>query len=203
MTKLNRSRKSGYPCRTPPSVGQLLERFPYALMSPELKSLNPEPWISEKLTDCRFVKQEGSIDVYSFQTDITLEMEGNTLLPAYVLWKVNRDVGGESGRCRTFVGPVSEPLVSVFPVPGPVNGLTCEELPPKGTTRAGILPGCPSLDRGSREAEVGFEPRTFRLTRNPAESLVDDISRQVNVLHQAASCFSCYDIRDIVTHVYT
>ncbi|KER27956.1 hypothetical protein T265_05081 [Opisthorchis viverrini] len=34
--------------------------------------------------------------------------------------------------------------------------------PPEGFTRAGILPGCPSLDRGSREAEVGFEPRTFR-----------------------------------------
>ncbi|KAG5444787.1 hypothetical protein CSKR_113920 [Clonorchis sinensis] len=35
-------------------------------------------------------------------------------------------------------------------------------MPPKGSTRAGILPGCPSPDRGSREAEVGFEPRTFR-----------------------------------------
>ncbi|KAG5441639.1 Guanine nucleotide-binding protein subunit alpha-11 [Clonorchis sinensis] len=34
--------------------------------------------------------------------------------------------------------------------------------PPEGSTRARILPGCPSLDRGSREAEVGFEPRTFR-----------------------------------------
>ncbi|KER22127.1 hypothetical protein T265_09696 [Opisthorchis viverrini] len=32
----------------------------------------------------------------------------------------------------------------------------------EGSTRAGILPGCPSLDRGSPEAEVGFEPRTFR-----------------------------------------
>ncbi|KER32202.1 hypothetical protein T265_01636, partial [Opisthorchis viverrini] len=31
-----------------------------------------------------------------------------------------------------------------------------------GSTRAGILSGCPSLDRGSRVAEVGFEPRTFR-----------------------------------------
>ncbi|KER28755.1 hypothetical protein T265_04447 [Opisthorchis viverrini] len=35
-------------------------------------------------------------------------------------------------------------------------------MPPEGSTRAGVLPGCPSLDRGSREAEVGFEPRTFR-----------------------------------------
>ncbi|KER25299.1 hypothetical protein T265_07234 [Opisthorchis viverrini] len=32
-------------------------------------------------------------------------------------------------------------------------------MPPEGSTRAGILPGCPSLDR-SRVAEVGFEPRS-------------------------------------------
>ncbi|KER29746.1 hypothetical protein T265_03658 [Opisthorchis viverrini] len=36
-----------------------------------------------------------------------------------------------------------------------------------------------------------------RLTWNPA-----DVLRQPNVLHQAASCFSCYDIRDIAIHVY-
>ncbi|KER33931.1 hypothetical protein T265_00366 [Opisthorchis viverrini] len=35
-------------------------------------------------------------------------------------------------------------------------------IPPEGSTRARILPGCPSLDTGSRETEVGFEPRTFR-----------------------------------------
>ncbi|KER29032.1 hypothetical protein T265_04220 [Opisthorchis viverrini] len=35
-------------------------------------------------------------------------------------------------------------------------------LPPEESTMAGILPGCPSLYKGSREAEVGFEPRTFR-----------------------------------------
>ncbi|KER26764.1 hypothetical protein T265_06046 [Opisthorchis viverrini] len=34
--------------------------------------------------------------------------------------------------------------------------------PPEGKTRAGILPGCPSLDRESRDAEVGFEPRSFQ-----------------------------------------
>ncbi|KER33218.1 hypothetical protein T265_00905 [Opisthorchis viverrini] len=43
-------------------------------------------------------------------------------------------------------------------------------MPPEGSTRAGILPGCPSLDRASREAEVGFESRTFRwlLMRSPS-----------------------------------
>ncbi|KER24453.1 hypothetical protein T265_14421, partial [Opisthorchis viverrini] len=35
-------------------------------------------------------------------------------------------------------------------------------MPPEGSPRAGILPGCPSLDRGSREAEVGLEVWTFR-----------------------------------------
>ncbi|KAG5444300.1 hypothetical protein CSKR_105015, partial [Clonorchis sinensis] len=39
-----------------------------------------------------------------------------------------------------------------------------------------------------------------RLTWNPAESPVFDVSRQLNVLHQAASCSSCYDIRDIAIH---
>ncbi|KAG5444610.1 hypothetical protein CSKR_100711 [Clonorchis sinensis] len=35
-------------------------------------------------------------------------------------------------------------------------------MPPEESTRARILPGYPKLDRGSREAGVGFEPRTFR-----------------------------------------
>ncbi|KAG5452841.1 hypothetical protein CSKR_108993, partial [Clonorchis sinensis] len=35
---------------------------------------------------------------------------------------------------------------------------------------------------------------------NSAESRVFDVSRQLNVLHQAASCSSCYDIRDIAIH---
>ncbi|KAG5445461.1 hypothetical protein CSKR_103727 [Clonorchis sinensis] len=39
-----------------------------------------------------------------------------------------------------------------------------------------------------------------RLTWNPAESLACDVLRQLNVLHQAASCSSCYDIRDIAIH---
>ncbi|KAG5441164.1 hypothetical protein CSKR_102740, partial [Clonorchis sinensis] len=42
----------------------------------------------------------------------------------------------------------------------PFRGLAA--MPPKGSARAEILPGCPSLDRGSREAEVGFGPRTLR-----------------------------------------
>ncbi|KAG5441400.1 hypothetical protein CSKR_111748, partial [Clonorchis sinensis] len=39
-----------------------------------------------------------------------------------------------------------------------------------------------------------------RLTGNPAQSPVFDVSRQLNVLHQAASCSSCCDIRDIAIH---
>ncbi|KAG5443807.1 Scoloptoxin SSD976 [Clonorchis sinensis] len=34
--------------------------------------------------------------------------------------------------------------------------------PPEKSMRAEILPGFPRLDRGSGEAEMGFEPRTFR-----------------------------------------
>ncbi|KER25868.1 hypothetical protein T265_06779 [Opisthorchis viverrini] len=35
-------------------------------------------------------------------------------------------------------------------------------MPPEGSTRPGILLSCPSLDWGSREAEIGFQLRTFR-----------------------------------------
>ncbi|KAG5449306.1 hypothetical protein CSKR_100608 [Clonorchis sinensis] len=42
-----------------------------------------------------------------------------------------------------------------------------------------------------------------RLTWNPAESLVCDVSRQLNVLHQDASCSRCYDIRNMAIHVYS
>ncbi|KAG5452869.1 hypothetical protein CSKR_107412, partial [Clonorchis sinensis] len=42
-----------------------------------------------------------------------------------------------------------------------------------------------------------------RLTLNPAESLVCDVSRQVNVQHQATSYFSCYGMRDIAIHPTT
>ncbi|KER23753.1 hypothetical protein T265_08441 [Opisthorchis viverrini] len=48
----------------------------------------------------------------------------------------------------------------------------------------------------SREAQ-----RTMRLTRNPAESLKFDVSRKPNVLHQAASDFSPYDIRGFAIHI--
>ncbi|KER28408.1 hypothetical protein T265_04723 [Opisthorchis viverrini] len=41
-------------------------------------------------------------------------------------------------------------------------------LSPEEGTRAGILPGCASLDRGSREAEVGFKPRTFQSIDSPS-----------------------------------
>ncbi|KER29254.1 LOW QUALITY PROTEIN: hypothetical protein T265_13411 [Opisthorchis viverrini] len=40
-----------------------------------------------------------------------------------------------------------------------------------------------------------------RLIWNPAESLVCGVLRQLNVLHQAASCFSRYDIRDIAMNL--
>ncbi|KAG5452497.1 hypothetical protein CSKR_103297 [Clonorchis sinensis] len=54
----------------------------------------------------------------------------------------------------------------------PVAPLWClAATPPEGSMRAGILPGCPSLDRGSREAEVGFEPRIFRSVNSRSNHL--------------------------------
>ncbi|KAG5441989.1 hypothetical protein CSKR_110752 [Clonorchis sinensis] len=44
-------------------------------------------------------------------------------------------------------------------------------MPPEGSTRAGILPGCPSLDNESREAEIGFEPRIFRMVSSRSNHL--------------------------------
>ncbi|GAA51540.1 hypothetical protein CLF_106352 [Clonorchis sinensis] len=42
------------------------------------------------------------------------------------------------------------------------NRLAVDSMPPEGSTRTWILLGFPSLDRGSREAGVRFESRTFR-----------------------------------------
>ncbi|KER25389.1 hypothetical protein T265_07134 [Opisthorchis viverrini] len=56
---------------------------------------------------------------------------------------------------------------------GPVRtmDLPITAMPSRGSTRAGILPGCPSLDRGSRVAEVGLEPRTFRSVNSRSNHL--------------------------------
>ncbi|KAG5451189.1 hypothetical protein CSKR_102637 [Clonorchis sinensis] len=35
-------------------------------------------------------------------------------------------------------------------------------MPPEGSTRSVVLPNCPSLDRRSRDTEIGFEPQTFQ-----------------------------------------
>ncbi|KER23682.1 LOW QUALITY PROTEIN: hypothetical protein T265_14586 [Opisthorchis viverrini] len=47
-----------------------------------------------------------------------------------------------------------------------------------------------------------FQTICEELTWNPAESIVFAVSRQMNVLHHAAPCFSRYDIPDIAIHVY-
>ncbi|KER27646.1 hypothetical protein T265_05364 [Opisthorchis viverrini] len=53
--------------------------------------------------------------------------------------------------------------ILILPTSCNCNTFRClAKMIPEGSTRVGILPGCPSLDRGSREAEVGFEPRTYR-----------------------------------------
>ncbi|KER22367.1 hypothetical protein T265_09536 [Opisthorchis viverrini] len=64
-------------------------------------------------------------------------------------------------------------------------------MPSEGGTKSRILSGCPGLDRRSPDAEVGFEPWTFRnlvFTRDSIESLVYDILR-LNVLHTSRLMF--------------
>ncbi|KAG5441475.1 Neuronal acetylcholine receptor subunit beta-3 [Clonorchis sinensis] len=137
---------------------------------------------------------------------------------AYDGWQVNMSKRSFSGCCdekfhyQQVLSLIFCPLIRSAVAP-----FRClAAMPLEGSTSAELLPACPSLDRGIREAEVGFEPRTLRntlicksirfcerLTWNPAESPVCDVLRQLNVLHQAASCSSCYDIRDITIHVYT
>ncbi|KER22822.1 hypothetical protein T265_09157 [Opisthorchis viverrini] len=66
---------------------------------------------------------------------------------------------GKTGRwlSKSFQQPWTEKNRSAV---APFRYLTV--MPPEGCSRAEILPGRPSLDRGSRVAEVGFEPWTFR-----------------------------------------
>ncbi|KER25327.1 hypothetical protein T265_07201 [Opisthorchis viverrini] len=46
-------------------------------------------------------------------------------------------------------------------------------LPHEGGTRAGILPGCPSLDRGSREAELRFTAgQPAKITSNKLQCIL-------------------------------
>ncbi|KAG5441520.1 hypothetical protein CSKR_109765 [Clonorchis sinensis] len=62
--------------------------------------------------------------------------------------------------------------------------------------------------RGSNQASASRlplsrlgQPGSIPALMQPlAKSPVCDVSRQLNVLHQAASCSSCYDIRDIAIH---
>ncbi|KAG5454300.1 hypothetical protein CSKR_113993 [Clonorchis sinensis] len=76
-----------------------------------------------------------------------------------------------------------------------------------GAHQVGAVPEFPSTPYVLLEPkldcfrEIHSFPNQFgfceRLTWNPVESPVCDVFRQLNVLHQAASCSSCYDIRDI------
>ncbi|KER26428.1 hypothetical protein T265_06342 [Opisthorchis viverrini] len=62
-------------------------------------------------------------------------------------------------------------------------------MPHEGGTRARILPGSPSLDRGSREAEVEFEPRTFR--NKLPESKKIKLIRRCEIEHNSLNLPAC------------
>ncbi|KER26173.1 hypothetical protein T265_14058, partial [Opisthorchis viverrini] len=59
---------------------------------------------------------------------------------------------------------------------------------PERSTRAEILWGCRSLDRGSRELEIGFERRTFRYGFREIYSCVATFRISYQPKHEAASC---------------
>ncbi|KER26991.1 hypothetical protein T265_05896 [Opisthorchis viverrini] len=72
-------------------------------------------------------------------------------------WKVR--VSGPTCASRLPLSRLGQPA-SIPALVLPSGGMAARHR--KGCTRAGILPGCPNLDRESGQAEVGFEPRTFR-----------------------------------------
>ncbi|KER27572.1 hypothetical protein T265_05391 [Opisthorchis viverrini] len=53
-------------------------------------------------------------------------------------------------------------------------------MPPGGSTRAEILSGCPSLDRGCRETEVGFEPWTFQAVNSLPNHLSSPTNQELD-----------------------
>ncbi|KER21367.1 hypothetical protein T265_10298 [Opisthorchis viverrini] len=57
-------------------------------------------------------------------------------------------------------GPRDPPDVTTLSGDAVENQSTSMSL--EGSTRTGILTGCAIMDNGSRNAAVGFEPRTFR-----------------------------------------
>ncbi|KER25831.1 hypothetical protein T265_06802 [Opisthorchis viverrini] len=64
---------------------------------------------------------------------------------------------------------------------GTVTPFRClAAMPPKGSTRAGILPGSPYLDGIIREAEVGLEPRTFQQIRTLSHLVCTTRSRCIS-----------------------
>ncbi|KAG5454558.1 THO complex subunit 3 [Clonorchis sinensis] len=78
-------------------------------------------------------------------------------------------------------------------------------MPLEGCTRAGILPRCPNLDRASREAAVGFEPRTFRSVNSRSNHLGhlaqinlvlrDSLGTQLNLSCSTLSVPNCHATR--------
>ncbi|KER19593.1 hypothetical protein T265_11676 [Opisthorchis viverrini] len=63
-------------------------------------------------------------------------------------------------------------------------------IPAEGTPKAQILPGYPSLDRSSRDAEMGFEQRTFRPIGSRLNRRVISIPEEISV-RSAVAPFRC------------
>ncbi|KER24174.1 hypothetical protein T265_08110 [Opisthorchis viverrini] len=82
---------------------------------------------------------------------------------SYVLALVgvdNKGSGVLSPHCLHFTGSVLQATHSAVALFRCITAV-----PPEGSTRVGTVPGCPSVDRGSREAEVGFESTDLLISK--------------------------------------
>ncbi|KER21542.1 hypothetical protein T265_10164 [Opisthorchis viverrini] len=134
LTKLKRKGERGQPCRTPPDVVNSGESF------------------SQTFTRPRELAYSALMRVKN--------LWGTPLhhRHCHSAWRFTESKAAFRSRNTTIVGCWKQTIINhstVAPFRCPAA------MPPKGSTRAGILPGYPSVDRESREAEVGFEPRTF------------------------------------------
>ncbi|KER19846.1 hypothetical protein T265_11474 [Opisthorchis viverrini] len=83
------------------------------------------------------------------------------------IWRLTNSSKETSGTNSAGRGPVALRMAIQLSIENPFGGPSYHAT----ERRVGILPGCPNLVRGSRETEVGFEPRTFRSVNSRSNHL--------------------------------
>ncbi|KER24516.1 hypothetical protein T265_07830 [Opisthorchis viverrini] len=141
--RADKETKADLHCRADDLRDQLYEILDESKLANEARipvCLNPSSWLTNKLYLLT------NYYVALMQVELARFEERASLM---------RDYYSKKERKRSAVAPSGRSAVAPF--------RCLAAMPSEGSTRAGILPGCPSLDRGSRVAEVGPEPRTFRM----------------------------------------